>query len=122
MRGGFAAGVGDRLIHLRALKGAWGRGDVQGAIGMLSELMGSVTAEDSSARVSVVDFLSTLRLEAGPAPVKLEHCLELVMVLQRLWKVGGVARARRASMSQTRTVGQSIACLRCGSFRVPATL
>lgn len=82
-----------RLTHIRRLRSGWQDGDISRTISRLKRLERSVTASDSSPRAIVADFLSVVPLEA--AGVTLEHCLELMPLLETLWKVCTKSRYRR---------------------------
>lgn len=75
-----------RLNQLRLLRSGWAEGDISGTIAKLKRLECSATPADFSPRIVVSDFLSVVALEQGAA-VTLEHCLDLMPLLEDLWKV-----------------------------------
>ncbi|CAM9247615.1 unnamed protein product [Scytosiphon promiscuus] len=78
--------LSNRLTHLRMLRSGWADGDISGTILRLARLERyAVTPADDSPRAVVADFLWVVPLEG--ARVTLEHCLELMPLLEGLWKV-----------------------------------
>lgn len=67
------------------LRSSWADGDISGTISRLVRLENSATTSDASPRAVVADFLWVVPLEG--ARVTLEHCLELMPLLEDLWKV-----------------------------------
>ncbi|CAN0032396.1 unnamed protein product, partial [Discosporangium mesarthrocarpum] len=74
-----------RLKQLRVLKEKWAGGEVSWAISRLTQLERSCTSADTSPSMVVTDFLSAVPLEG--AGVTLEHCLEMLPLLERLWQM-----------------------------------
>lgn len=74
-----------RLTHLTLLKSGWVEGDVSGTIVRLKQLQRSVTAADPLSQAAVADFLSVVPLDG--ARITLEHCLDLMPLLEDLSKV-----------------------------------
>lgn len=71
----------------------WADGDISGTISRLKRLERSATAADGSPRAVVADFLWVVPLDG--ARITLEHCLELMPLLEDLWKVGRKQNKRR---------------------------
>eukprot|EP00752_Nemacystus_decipiens_P010922 g9706.t1 len=95
-----------RLTHLRMLRYGWADGDISGTIAKLARLERSATATDKSPRAVVADFLWVVPLDG--AKVTLEHCLELMPLLEGLWKLDAdscVAAATRCLESIVRRFG-----------------
>ncbi|CAM9504852.1 unnamed protein product, partial [Hapterophycus canaliculatus] len=99
--------LSNRLTHLRMLRYGWAEGDISGTISRLARLESrSVTATDDSPRAVVADFLWVVPLEG--ARVTLEHCLELMPLLEGFWKLDAdscVAAATRCLESIVRRFG-----------------
>ncbi|CAN0122144.1 unnamed protein product, partial [Ectocarpus fasciculatus] len=98
--------LSNRLTHLRMLRYGWADGDVSGTISKLTRLERSATVADDSPRTVVADFLWVVPLDG--ARVTLDHCLELMPLLEGLWKLDAdscVAAATRCLESIVRRFG-----------------
>ncbi|CAM9719046.1 unnamed protein product [Ectocarpus sp. 12 AP-2014] len=98
--------LSNRLTHLRMLRYGWADGDVSGTISKLTRLERSATVADDSPRTVVADFLWVVPLDG--AWVTLDHCLELMPLLEGLWKLDAdncVAAATRCLESIVRRFG-----------------
>ncbi|CBN74909.1 katanin p80 subunit [Ectocarpus siliculosus] len=98
--------LSNRLTHLRMLRYGWADGDVSGTISKLTRLERSATVADDSPRTVVADFLWVVPLDG--TRVTLDHCLELMPLLEGLWKLDAgscVAAATRCLESIVRRFG-----------------
>ncbi|CAB1105812.1 unnamed protein product [Ectocarpus sp. CCAP 1310/34] len=86
----------------------WADGDVSGTISKLTRLERSATVADDSPRTVVADFLWVVPLDG--TRVTLDHCLELMPLLEGLWKVAETP-ACLPSFLTTRCVAAATRCL-----------